>query len=164
MEVKSQLHGTMIKSVFSRPVYFVISAAIFIVMLVALLSANQLLFFEPYLAINLSQDSFLNFSLIVILSALSGFVISITIFQIKEFRSSKKVGTGIVGSLIGAGTGVCTSCSTVGFSIITTIGATGATAVSFLETYSTPIRIASIFLLVAPYFMMSRTKSAKCKI
>jgi hypothetical protein len=164
MEVKSQSHGTVIKSVFSRPVYFGISAAIFIVMVVALLSANQLLFFEPYLTINLSQDSFLNFSLIVILSALSGFVISITIFQIREFHSSQKIGTGIAGSLIGSGTGVCTSCGTVGFSIVSTLGVTGATAVSLLETYSIPIKVASIFLLVASYFMMSRTKSTKCKM
>lgn len=164
MEVKSQSHGTIIKSVFSRPAYFGMSVAIFIVMLVALLSANQILFFEPYLVINLSEDSFLNFLLIVILSALSAFVISITVFQIREFRSSKKVGTGIAGSLIGAGTGVCTSCSTIGFSIVSTLGVTGATAISFLETYSIPIKITSIFLLVASYFMMSRTKSTKCRM
>lgn len=164
MEVKSQSHGTIIKSVFSRPVYSVISAAIFIVMVVALLSANQILFFEPYLTINLSHDSFLNFSLIIILSALSGFVISITIFQIREFHSSKKAGTGIAGSLIGSIAGVCTICSGIGFSMISTLGATGATAVSFLDTYSIPIRIVSIFLLVASYFMMSRTKSTKCKM
>lgn len=154
----------IIKSVFSRPAYFGTSAAIFIIMLVALLNANQLLFFEPYLTINLSQDSSLDFSLIVILSALSGFIISITIFQIREFRPDKKIGTGIAGSLIGSGTGVCTSCSTIGFSIVSTLGATGATAVSFLDMYSIPIKVVSIFLLVASYFIMSRTKSTKCKM
>ena len=164
MEVKSPSHGMMIKSVFSRPAYFGTSVAIFIVMLVALLSANQILFFEPYLAINLSQDSFLNFSLLVTLSALSAFVIGITIFQIREFHSSKKAGTGIAGSLIGSITSVCTSCSGIGVSMISTLGATGATAVSFLDMYSIPIKIASIFLLVASYFIMSRTKSTKCKI
>ncbi|HEU5221655.1 MAG TPA: hypothetical protein VFU58_06305 [Candidatus Nitrosotalea sp.] len=164
MKVKSQSHGIIMKSVFSRPIYFGMSAVIFIVMLIALLSANQLLFFEPYFTINLSQDLFLNFALIVILSALSGFVISITVFQIREFHSSKKVGTGIISSLIGSGTGVCTSCSTIGFSIVSTLGATGATVVSFLDMYSIPIKVASIFLLVASYFMMSRTKSTKCKI
>ena len=138
MEVRTRSRGIIIKSVFSRPVYFGISAAIFIVMLVALLNANQLLFFEPYLVISLSHDSFLNFFLIVILSALSGFVISMSIFQIREFHSSKKVGTRIAGSLIGAGTGVCTSCSTIGFSVVSILGATGATAISFLETYSVP--------------------------
>ena len=133
-------------------------------MLVSLLNASQLLFFEPYVTLNLVQDSLFNFSLIVILSALTGFVISIAIFQIREIRSSKKVGTGIAGSLIGAGTGVCTSCGAVGVSIISAIGVTGATAVSFLETYSIPIRVASILLLVASYFMMSRSMSKKCKI
>jgi hypothetical protein len=164
MRVEVSSHSYIIKSAFSQPAYIVISAAIFTVMLVSLSNASQLLFFEPHLTFYLPQDSLLTFSLIVILSALSGFVISIVIFQIREFHSTKKVGAGIAGSLIGTGAGVCTSCSAIGFSMISTLGVTGATTLSFLETYSVPIRVATICLLVATFFMIAKSLSKKCEM
>ena len=78
--------------------------------------------------------------------------------------NSKKTGTGVIGSIIGIGAGVCTSCGPIGFSIITTFGVAGATTLSFLYEYEIPIRLAAIAILVATYFMLIKGITKDCKI
>ena len=159
------MHKQALKQVFSKPSYLIISASVFTVILVALLHAREFLFFEPYFVFQLPEDLIPNFVLIMILSALVGIVLSMSIYQIRILKASKrKMSSGLVGSFVGAGTGICTGCSSIGITIISTLGIIGATTLSFLNYYETPIRIVAIAILVATYFLMVRGITSECKI
>ena len=129
-------------------------------MLVFLLHTRELLFFEPYFVFYVPQDSNLSFGLIIITAGLIALVISMATYKIKTVgTSSKKMGTGILGSVIGAGAGVCTACGPVGFAVLSTFGATTATTLSFLTIHEIPIRIVAIAILIGTYFLMVKPKS-----
>jgi hypothetical protein len=110
------------------------------------------------------NDEILNFSLVVIISALSGLVISMSIYRIKLLgQSVRKSGTGFLGSIIGAGAGAC-SCGPIGFAAVSTFGTIGSTATSFLSNYDFPLRIASIGILICTYYFAIKGISGQCKI
>ena len=145
--------------------YFIISASIFITMMTFLLYARGLLFFEPYFAFQIYGDLVLSFVLIVVVSGLTGLVSSITLYQIlMQKASAKRAGSGMFGSLIGIGTSICTSCTQIGFTVISLLGATGAAALSFISHYEIPLRIISIALLTLSYFLLTKNITTKCKI
>lgn len=77
---------------------------------------------------------------------------------------AKRAGSGMFGSLIGIGTGICTSCTQIGFAIISMLGATGAATLSFMSHYEIPLRIISITLLTLSYFLLTKNITTKCKI
>lgn len=159
------MHKTTLKLVFTNPLYLIISISIFVIMLGFLLYARGLLFFQPYFAFQLPEDMILSFVLIVIVAGLMGFVSSITIYQILMQKArTKYAGTGVLGSLVGIGTSACTSCTQIGFTIISMLGATGASALSFMSHYEIPLRIISIVMLTMSYFLIAKSIAAKCKI
>lgn len=130
-----------------------------------LLSTKEILFFEPYLIFHLPQEFIPHFVLIIIFSGLISLVTSLAIYQIRMLKiNSKKTGTGLIGSFIGVGAGVCTSCGQIGFSIVTTFGVSGATALSFLYDYEIPIRLSSVAILGITYFMMIKGISMECRL
>ena len=138
----------MIKLVFSDYRYIILAAAIFVGMLIPLSIISEFIFLEPYLIAHIPSGGEISFSLIVILSALSGLVLTMNVYRINAFRHSpkKKMGGGIFGSLIGAAAGAC-SCGPIGFAVISTFGAVGGVATAFLSNYEIPIRIAAIAIL-----------------
>ncbi|MEO9309292.1 MAG: hypothetical protein ABI337_03255 [Nitrososphaera sp.] len=164
MYPETQRRGQIIKDIFSKPLYLVTSVAVFSVLVVSMLNARQFLFFEPYLVFQLPEDLLPDFSLIVAVSALSAFVLSIAFYQIREFRAHNKVGTGVAGSLMGAGAGVCTACGSVGIFVVSTFGVVGATALSLIEIYEIPIRLAAVGILAITSALMIKNISAKCRI
>lgn len=144
--------------------YLVISGSIFAFMLALLFYAQEYLFFEPYLIFHIPQGMFPSFVSIIVVSGLIGLVLSLTIFQIRAQKAStKKTSTGLAGSLIGAGAGVCTSCGSLAIPIISVLGVAGASALNFLTIYEFPIRLGAIGILIGTYFMMIRGIT-KCKI
>jgi hypothetical protein len=161
---QTQTQRQILKDVFCRPLYVGILVTVFSVLLVSMLNARQFLFFEPYLVFQLPKELWINFSLIVAVSALSGFMTSLVVFQVRKFRTCNNVGTGMTGSIIGASTGVCTSCGTLAISVVSTFGLAGVTALSFLEVYEIPIRLATIGILAITSVLMLRNLSAKCKL
>jgi len=123
------------------------------------------LFFEPYFVFHITSDDVPSFVLIIITSGLIALVTSLTVFQIRMIKShSKKTGTGVIGSVIGMGAGVCTSCGQLGFTIISTFGVAGATSLSFLTEYEIPLRIAAIAILSGTYLLMIRSMTKECGI
>ena len=158
------MHKTILKLVFTNPLYLIISISIFVIMLGFLLYARGLLFFQRYFAFQLPEDLILSFVLIVIVSGLMGFVSSLTIYQILMQKATKYAGTGVLGSLVGIGTSACTSCTQIEFTIISMLGATGASALSFMSHYEIPLRIISIAMLILSYFLITKSIAAKCKI
>ena len=156
--------ASVIKLVFSNPLYVIIAIAIFIGLLLPLLIISEYIFLEPYLIGHVPKDSEFGLSLIVILSGLSGLVMSMNIYRVRMLRSSsRKMGGGIFGSVIGAAAGAC-SCGPIGFAVISTFGTVGATASSFLTNYEIPIRLAAIGILCITYWTTTKSLRIECKI
>lgn len=153
-----------IKFVFSNFKYVGLASAIFISMMVGLLTLSEYIFFEPYIVSHLPSGTELGFALIVILSALSALVIPMNIFRVSILKSSKqKMGGSVFGSVIGAAAGAC-SCGPIGFAVISTFGSVGATATSFLTNYEIPIRTIAIAILAITYFTTIKSLKVECKI
>ena len=129
-----------------------------------LLILSEYVFIEPFVIGHVPQGSEIGFVLILVLAGLAGVVIPMNIYRIKTMRTSKqKMSGGIIGSTVGAISGLC-SCGPVGFAIISTFGSIGATATAFLTFYEIPIRIASIIILVISYFTTVRSIETQCQI
>ena len=154
-----------IKLVFSNYKYVALASVIFVGLLIPLLILSEYVFLEPYVVSHLPSGTELGFVLIVVISALSGLVLSMNIFRINNFRSNakRKMSGGILGSIIGAAAGAC-SCGPVGFAVISTFGAVGGVATSFLTNYEIPIRLLSIAILVFTYYTTAKSLKVECKI
>lgn len=155
----------MIKMVFSDYRYIILASVIFVGMLIPLLIISEFIFLEPYIISHLPSGSEFSFSLIVILSALSGLVLAMNVFRINSFRNTpkKKVSGGVFGSLIGAAAGAC-SCGPIGFAVISTFGSVGAASTAFLTNYEIPIRLVAIAILGLTYYTTTRSLAVECKI
>lgn len=151
-----------LRLVFSNPVYLILSVTIFSGMLVMLSIVSEFIFIEPYLLFHLAEEDVASFSLIVLVSALSGLVISMSICRLRMERT-RQVSSGFIGSIIGASAGAC-SCSSVGFAIISAFGVAGGAATAFLTNYAIPLRLISIGILVYAYYTTAKALAAQCKI
>lgn len=153
-----------IKLVFSNKGYIALAAAIFVGMLIPLSIISEYIFLEPYVVGHIPPGTEFGFSLIVILSALSGLVIPMNIYRIRIMRISKKKMSGSVfGSFIGAAAGAC-SCGPIGFAVISTFGSVGAVTTSFLTAYEIPLRLGAIALLAVVYYTTVRSLKIECQL
>jgi len=153
-----------IKLVFSNYRYVVLSGIIFVAMLIPLSILSEYIFLEPYVVMYVTYDDVFRFSLVVIVSILSGLVLSMNVYRIKSLRNSrKKMSGGVLGSILGASAGAC-GCGTIGFAIISTLGSIGGVATAFLTNYEFPIRIASIGILILVYYTTSKSILTECII
>jgi len=153
-----------IKLVFSNKAYIVLAATIFVGMLIPLSIISEYIFLEPYVVGHIPPGTEFGFSLIVILSALSGLVIPMNIYRIRIIRISKKKMSGSVfGSFIGAAAGAC-SCGPIGFAVISTFGSVGAVTTSFLTVYEIPLRLGAIALLGLVYYTTVRSLKIECQL
>jgi len=133
-------------------------------MFIPLSVISEFIFLQPYVILYVPDYSILGFSLIVIVSALAGLVLSMNVFRIKQLRSqARKMGGGLVGSIVGAAAGAC-SCGSVGFAVISTFGAAGGVATAFLTNYEIPLRLAAIAILLYTYYATAKSLSIECKI
>ena len=153
-----------IKLVFSNYRYIVLSGIIFAAMFIPLSILSEYIFLEPYVVMYVTYDDVFRFSLVVIVSILSGLVLSMNVYRIKSLRNSrKKMSGGVLGSILGASAGVC-GCGPIGFAIISTLGSIGGVATAFLTNYEFPIRIASIGILILVYYTTSKSILIECII
>ena len=129
--------------IYSNPSYILILIGIFFLLFIPLIIISEFLFVEPFLVFSVYPETTLSFSLIVTLSLFSAFAVSMNIYRVKLIKETKKIGSSIIGTIIGASAGAC-SCGPIAFSIITTFGTAGSIASSFLTVYEVPIRLTSI--------------------
>jgi hypothetical protein len=128
-----------------------------------LIYVTEYLFFEPYFLFYVAEYEIINFLSIVVICALTGIVLSMSIFRIRFLQAStKKLRTGLLGSIIGAGAGAC--CGGIGVALISIFGAVGGVATSFLTNFEIPLRIVSIVILVFTYLMMVKDLNRECKV
>jgi NADH:ubiquinone oxidoreductase subunit 6 (subunit J) len=83
-------------------------------------------------------------------------------------RRNKAVWTGtssfFSGTSIGVISGACASCTSLGFLLVSTFGATGALASSLLSNFQLPLRIISVVLLVWSLYSVSKTLTSSCRL
>ena len=149
--------------IYSNPSYILILIGIFFILFIPLIIISEFLFFEPFLVFSIYPETTLSFSLIVTLSLFSAFAVSMNIYRVKLIKETKKIGSSIIGTIIGASAGAC-SCGPIAFSIITTFGTAGSIASSFLTVYEVPIRLTSIGILVIVIFVTTKSLSRECKV
>lgn len=153
----------IIRMVFT-PKYLAMAVAITGVMLFGLLLLSEFLFLEPYVIGHVPPGTEAGFILIILITALSGFVIPMNIYRIVMLSTSKtRMGGGLVGTIVGTAAGAC-SCGPVGFAIISTFGSVGSAASSFLTNYEIPIRIAALCILVFTIYTTHRSLKTECSI
>ncbi|MGI0060673.1 MAG: hypothetical protein ACREBJ_12990 [Nitrosotalea sp.] len=140
------------------------TVSIFSALLFTLSIVSEFIFFSPSFVFYIPLYEIGNFALIVIVSALSGVVISLSIYRIRLIGTGfRKSGSGFLGSIIGASAGAC-SCGSIGFAVISVFGAAGGTATAFLTNYEIPLRLVSIAILGYTYYVSVKGITAQCKI
>ena len=149
--------------IYSNPSYILILIGIFFLLFIPLIIISEFLFVEPFLVFSVYPETTLSFSLIVMLSLFSAFAVSMNIYRVKLIKETKKIGSSIIGTIIGASAGAC-SCGPIAFSIIATFGTAGSIASSFLTVYEIPIRLTSIGILVIVIFVTTKSLSRECKV
>ena len=149
--------------VFSNFRYLALFALFFSGLFIPLIYVTEYLFFEPYVLFYVPEYEILNFLSIFVICALTGLVLSMSIFRIRFLQAStKKLRTGLLGSIVGAGAGAC--CGGIGIALISIFGAVGGIATSVLTNFEIPLRITSIAILVFTYFMIIKDLNRECKV
>jgi|TARA_B100000405_G_scaffold43332_1_gene28787 hypothetical protein len=149
--------------IYSNPSYILILIGIFFLLFIPLIIISEFLFVEPFLVFSVYPETTLSFSLIVMLSLFSAFAVSMNIYRVKLIKETKKIGSSIIGTIIGASAGAC-SCGPIAFSVIATFGTAGSIASSFLTVYEIPIRLTSIGILILVIFVTTKSLSRECKV
>ena len=149
--------------IYSNPSYILILIGIFFLLFIPLIIISEFLFVEPFLVFSIYPETTLSFSLIVLLSLFSAFAVSMNIYRVKLIKETKKIGSSIIGTIIGASAGAC-SCGPIAFSVIATFGTAGSIASSFLTVYEIPIRLTSIGILILVIFVTTKSLSRECKV
>ena len=158
------MHKQSLSLVFSDKRFMVLAVVIFIGMLVPLSMFSGYIFLEPYLVFYVADSLTFNFTLLVIISALTGLVSSMGIYRIRILRiKSRKANSGVYGSILGAGAGAC-GCLSMNTVFLSVFGTVGSTFAIFSSTYETPLRLASIAILGITYVAMAKGINADCKI
>jgi hypothetical protein len=151
-----------LRLVFSNKIYASVAVSIFVALLIPLSILAGFIFLEPILVWEIQKGDITGFSLIVIVSALSGIVGSMSVFRIRMLNA-KKLNASIAGPIIGASAGAC-SCGPAGFAIVSTFGSAGGIATAFLTNYEIPLRLISIGILIITLYFTSRGITSQCKI
>lgn len=153
-----------LKVVYSNHKYIALAIAIFSSMTFGLLILSEYIFLEPYFVGHIPNGTEFGFSLILIISGLSGLVLPMNIFRINILKDSKrKIGGGVLGSFLGAAAGAC-SCGPIGFALISTFGSIGGTTSAFLTNYEIPIRLGAIAVLGIAYYTTVKSLKVECKV
>ena len=156
------MQSQALKLVFSNKSYVLLSIAIFVGLLALLSIVSEYVFLQPIITFYVTSEDVVGFALVVIVSALSGLVVSMSVFRVKTLHG-RQLGGSFAGPIIGASAGVC-SCSSTGFAIISTFGVIGSTATAFLNNYEIPLRLVAIGILTYTYYSTSKGITAQCKI
>ena len=88
---------------------------------------------------------------------------SLNLYRVKLIKETRKIGSSILGTILGASAGAC-SCGPIAFSIITTFGTAGSIATSFLTLYEIPIRLTSIGILIIVIYVATKSLRHECQV
>lgn len=150
-----------------RPAYATTAAGVAFAFGLLFLYFNEFLFIAPYLVFSVPSDEVGLFSLDIILSALSGAVIALSIYQVKNIPRAGTIQgrVGVTGMVVAIVAGAC-PCYYLVPLLAVAGGAGGAlAAVGILfEAYQFPIKLLSLALLGIVAFTLERSFRAACKV
>jgi hypothetical protein len=152
------------KIVFSKWSYILIAFATALAFWIVSSILDQLLYFTPIVFFYLPEDAVVGFILATITSILLGIVVSMNIYIFKNTKIKIKTGSFFSGSSLSVLSSTCASCSSLGFLLVSTLGAVGVTASTFLSNYQTPLRLLSIGLLAWAFYSVSRQLMKSCMV
>jgi hypothetical protein len=152
------------KIVFSKWSYILIAFATALAFWIVSSILDQLLYFTPIVFFYLPEDAVVGFILATITSILLGIVVSMNIYIFKNTTIKIKTGSFFSGSSLSVLSSTCASCSSLGFLLVSTLGAAGVTASTFLSNYQTPLRLLSIGLLAWAFYSVSRQLMKSCMV
>lgn len=137
-----------VKAVFSTPLYIFTAIAVAILFWILFNVFDQLIFFEPIWIFYLPDDAITGFILTIMVSILLGILVSMNIYAIRHSRLNISRKSLLSGSSLSIISSVCSSCSSVGFLLISTLGSIGIIATNMLTIYQIPLRIISVAILI----------------
>jgi hypothetical protein len=153
-----------VKVVFSIPAYAIIAASITIPFWILFNVFDQLIFFDPIWIFYLPEDAIIGFILTTIVSILLGMLISMNIYVWRHSKLKFSRASLFSGSSLSIISGVCSSCSSVGFLLISTFGSIGIIASNLLTVYQIPLRIISIAILIFALYSVHKRITQTCAI
>ena len=157
------MHKLALKQVFSNSKYIILSILIFVVMFVPFMIILQFMFFEPFFTFSVPASEAFGFSLVVLISALSGLVLSMGVYRIRVLQTSrKKVSPSFAGTILGGFTGAC-GCISMNIALVPLLVPL-AGLITFIEAYAIPLRLVSVSILGLSYFITVRGITSECKI
>src|SRR5919202_842042 len=149
------------KVTFSKPTYIAIAGAVFTVFWIVFNSFDQLLFFSPIVTFYLPDDAIVGFILTNITSILMGMLVAMNVYVIRnsKIRLDKSL---LPGSILSIASSACASCSSISFLVISTFGGFGVVATDLFTNYQTPLRIASICILIWALYSVHNRITNSC--
>lgn len=156
-----------IAKILKRPAYAAFAAGIAIAFAVLFLYFDEFLFFSPDLIFFLLPERIGYLALDLVISALSGMVLSLSLFQIFNASKIKAKGQklGIAGIAIAFLSGACPCYYLV--PLLAVAGGAGG-ALTFigitLGAYQVPVKLASLALIAFVTFSLERSLRASCRI
>ena len=143
--------------------YILLAIFIFVSLCLPLIVVTEFLFLEPYVFFYIPIYQLPNFLSIIIISTLTGLVLSMSVYRIRFLQAStKKLRSGLLGSILGVGAGAC--CGGVGVALISVFGTVGIAATAFLTNLEIPLRLLSIGILVFTYLMIVKDLNRECNL
>ena len=91
-------------------------------------------------------------------------LVSMNIYAIRHYKLKISRKSLFSGSLVSIISGVCSSCSSVGFLLISTFGSVGTIASNLLTIYQIPLRIISVAILIFALYYIHRRIMQSCVI
>jgi len=150
------------KLVFSTWAYITFAATTAVTFWIISSIFDQLLFFYPIVIFYLPDDALVGFILANITAILLGIVVSMNIYMFRHSKMKVKTASFFSGSSLSVLSSTCASCSSLGFFLISTLGAAGVSASAFLSNYQTPLRLLSIALLMWALYSVSNRLMKTC--
>jgi hypothetical protein len=151
-----------VKVVFSTPTYILIAAAVAIPFWILFNVFDQLIFFEPIWIFYLPDDAVTGFVLMTMISILLGMLVSMNVYVIRHSKLKISRKSLFSGSSLSIISGVCSSCSSVGFLLISTFGSVGIIASNLLTIYQIPLRIISVAILIFTLYSIHKRITQSC--
>ncbi|MGD1834829.1 MAG: hypothetical protein ACPKQO_03820 [Nitrososphaeraceae archaeon] len=148
--------------VFSKPIFIIIAIFVTISFWIFINSFDKLLFFSPVWTFYLPEDATSSFILTNISSILLGVLISMNIYAIKNSNTKINKSSLFSGTTLGIISSTCASCSSIGFVIISTFGSAGIVLSNYLDIYTIPLRLLSIFILLYALYVIHNKLTKNC--
>jgi len=149
---------------FSNWPYIVLATIVSSIFWIMFSVFDQLVFFSPVFVFYLPDDAVTGFILSNIIAVLIGVVVSMNVYVFRHLNGLKITASFFSGSTLSVLSSTCASCSSLGFLLVSTLGALGVTASTLLSNYQIPLRVVSVALLIWALYSISSKLTKGCRI